>query len=79
MWRGYTRVIHCVFDQIPNLQNCFTKPDKNLGVEGVSDRYTPAAMSLYRSIFKKSVHLGLESLVIWSMTDTFFASHLLDP
>jgi hypothetical protein len=28
------RVIHYVFDQIPNLQNCFTTPNKNLGEEG---------------------------------------------
>ncbi len=51
-----TGVIHCVFYQILNLQNCFiTTPDKNLGGEG-------AAMSLYRSIFKKSRHLWLESI-----------------
>jgi hypothetical protein len=31
-------VMHCVFDQIPNLQNCFTTPNKNLGGEGASDR-----------------------------------------
>jgi hypothetical protein len=24
VWRATTGVIHCVFDQIPNLQNCFT-------------------------------------------------------
>jgi hypothetical protein len=33
-----------------------------LGGEGASDRQTPAAKSLYRSIFKKSRHLGLESI-----------------
>jgi hypothetical protein len=31
-------VIHYVFDQIQNLQNCFTTPNKNLGGEGASDR-----------------------------------------
>ncbi len=33
-----TGVIHRVFDQIPNLQNCFTTPNKNLEGEGASDR-----------------------------------------
>jgi hypothetical protein len=52
VWRASTGVIHCVFDQIPNLQNCFTAPNKNLGGEGASDRKTPAAKVRY---------LGLES------------------
>ncbi len=26
MWSAYTGVIHCVFDQILNLQNCFITP-----------------------------------------------------
>ncbi len=66
MWRAYTGVIHCVFDQIPNLQNCFTTHSKqNLG-GGVGLR--PAAQSLYWSIFKKSQHLGIGVLIdIWSM------------
>jgi hypothetical protein len=50
-----TGVIHCIFDQIPNLQNCFTTPNKNLGGKG-------AVRSLYRSIFKKSRHLALGSI-----------------
>jgi hypothetical protein len=29
---------HSVSDQIQNLQNCFTIPNKNLGGEGASDR-----------------------------------------
>ncbi len=29
VWRASTGLIHCVFDQIPNLQNCFTTPNKN--------------------------------------------------
>ncbi len=58
MWRAYTGVLH----QIPNLQNCFTTPNKNLGGEGVPDRKTPTAKSLYRSIVKKSQRLGLESI-----------------
>jgi hypothetical protein len=28
VWRASTGVIHCVFDQIPNLQNCFFTPNK---------------------------------------------------
>ncbi len=28
MWRAYSGIIHCVFDRIPNLQNCFTTPNK---------------------------------------------------
>jgi hypothetical protein len=38
VWRASTGVIHCVFDQIPNLQNRFTTPNKNLGGERASDR-----------------------------------------
>jgi hypothetical protein len=38
VWRASTGVIHCVIDQIPNLQNCFTTSNKNLGGEGASDR-----------------------------------------
>jgi hypothetical protein len=38
VWRASTGVIHCVFDQIPNLKNCFTTPNRNLGGEGASDR-----------------------------------------
>ncbi len=35
---GSTGVIKCVFGQIPNLQYCFTMPNKNLGGKGSSDR-----------------------------------------
>jgi hypothetical protein len=28
VWRASTGVIYCAFDQIPNLQNCFTNPNK---------------------------------------------------
>jgi hypothetical protein len=42
VWRATTGVIHCVFDQIPNLQNCFTTPNKNLGGEGPQkDKHLP--------------------------------------
>jgi hypothetical protein len=40
--RAYTGVIDCVFDQIPNLQHCFTTPNKNLGGEGPkTDKHLP--------------------------------------
>ncbi len=58
MWRAYTGVVHCVFDQISNLQNCFTTPNKNLVGEGALRLITPVAKSLYRSIFKKRRPLG---------------------
>jgi hypothetical protein len=38
VWRASTEVIHGVFYKIPNLQNCYTTPNKNLGGEGASDR-----------------------------------------
>ncbi len=38
-----TGVIQCVFDQIQNLQNCFTAPNKNLGRGGgpQTDKHLP--------------------------------------
>jgi hypothetical protein len=32
------RSLHSDSDQIQNLQNCYTTPNKNLGGEGASDR-----------------------------------------
>jgi hypothetical protein len=66
-----TGVIHCVFDQILNLLNCFTTPNKNLGREGTSDRETLASKSLFQVKFKKSRHLGLESISICSMKSLY--------
>ncbi len=44
-------------DQIPNLQNCFTTPNKNLAGKGPSDRLTPGAKSLYRwNLFGPCTH-----------------------
>ncbi len=40
---------------------------KNLGGEGASDRKTPAAQSLDRSMVKKSRHLGVESIKLQYM------------
>jgi hypothetical protein len=72
VWRAYTGVIHCVFAQIPNLQNCFTIPNKNQVGEGASDRYSPQTDKyLYWSIFEKSRHLGFGVFIdIWSMIAT---------
>jgi hypothetical protein len=42
MRRAYTGVRNCVFDQIPNLQNCFSTIDKNLGGERAQiDKHLP--------------------------------------
>jgi hypothetical protein len=62
--RASTGVIHCVFDQIPNLQNCFTTLNKNLEGDVASDRLTPYTKSLYRSIFKKRRHLGFGVFIV---------------
>jgi hypothetical protein len=63
MWRAYTGVLNCVFDQVPKLPNCFSTPNKNLGGEGASDRGTPAAKSFYWSIFLRKADIqGLLSL-----------------
>jgi hypothetical protein len=43
--------VYLSFDQIPNLHNGFTTPNKNLGGEGASDRKHLPRKSLYRSIF----------------------------
>jgi hypothetical protein len=55
--RASTGVIHCILDQIPNLQNCFTNPKQKPRRGGglyMTDKHL--------SIFKKSRHLGLESI-----------------
>ncbi len=63
--RADAGAIHCVFYKIPNLQNCFSTPNKTQ--EGMGPQ-TPAAKSLYWSIFKKSRHLGFGVFMdIWSM------------
>ncbi len=68
MWRAYRGVIQCVFHQIPNLQNDFTTPNKTEG----RGPQTPAAKSLYWSIFKKSRHLGFGVFIdIWDLLTAF--------
>jgi hypothetical protein len=60
MCGAYTGVIHCIFDQIPNLQNCFTTP--NITKAGLWLRHLPP------SSFKKSRHLGFGVFLdIWSI------------
>jgi hypothetical protein len=46
VWRASTGVIHCVFDQIPNLQNCFTTPNKNLGGDRAPDKCRQVPLQL---------------------------------
>ncbi len=54
--------VHCIFDQIAKL---LYHPKQNLGGRGAR---TPAAKSLYWSIFKKCRHLGFGVLMdIWFM------------
>jgi hypothetical protein len=56
-----------VFDQIPNLQNCFTTPNKNLGGDGASDKHLPPS-TFTSQFFKKSRHLGFGVFIDnWSM------------
>jgi hypothetical protein len=64
--RAYTGVIHSVVDQIPNQQNCFT-------TQGDLGQINTCRQVLYRSIFKKSRHLGFGVFIgIWSMV---FSQH----
>ncbi len=60
--------LHCVFDQIPYLQNWFYTPNKNLG-GGLRQINTCRPVPIYyRSIFKKRGHLGFGVFLdIWSM------------
>ena len=64
MWRAYRGVIHGVFDQIPNLQNCFTTPNQKprKGGDLRQINICRQVKSLCRWNFKKSRHLGLESI-----------------
>jgi hypothetical protein len=75
MWRAYSEVIHCVFDQIQNLQNCFTTPNKNLGGEWPQiDKHLPPSTLLVN--FLKSRHLGFGVFIdIWSMLSALY-SHI---
>ncbi len=61
VWRAFTGLIHWVFDQIPNLQNCFTTPNKTRRGRGLRQINTCRQVPLQVN-FKKSQHLGLESI-----------------
>ncbi len=64
-------VIHCVFDQIPNLQIALppqTKPRRGGGF------FRQINTCHYWSIFKKSLLLGFGVFIaIWSMVGTWFS------
>jgi hypothetical protein len=62
VWRSYTRVIHCVFDQIPSLQNCFTAPNKKPWRGGGLRQISTCHQVHLQVNFKKSGHLGFESI-----------------
>ncbi len=65
MWRAYKEVIHCVFDQIQNLQNCFTTQRRGGGLRQIN---TCRQVPLLVNIFKKNRHLGFGVFMdIWSM------------
>jgi hypothetical protein len=55
----YAGVIHCVFDQIPSLQNCFTTQNKKPRREGrgpqIEKHLPPSRFT--GQFFKKSRHL----------------------
>jgi hypothetical protein len=69
VWRAITGSINCICDQILNLQNCFTTPNKNLGGEGPqTDKHLLPSTFTGQSIVKESRHLGFDVFIdIWSM------------
>jgi hypothetical protein len=74
-------VYHSVSDQLQNLQNCYTSPNKNKGAEGALDIKTPAAKSLYKPIFYMTtfcfcVYVANKSMV-FSMGFTFLEDSCL--
>ncbi len=65
MWRAYTGVIHCVFDQIPNLQIALPPQTKLRGREGL--RHPPQS-PFTGNFLKKRRHLGIGVFIdIWSL------------
>ncbi len=67
MWRAYTVVNQCVFDQIPNLQNCFTLQTKHRRGGGLR-LLSPNPFA--GKFLRKSDILDLVSTDIWSMLYT---------
>ncbi len=62
MQRAYAGAIHCVFDQIPNLQNCFTTPNKTQ--EGMGPQTLPPSPFTGQFLRKADIQ-GLVSLWIF--------------
>ncbi len=65
VWRAYTGVIHCVFDQIPNLQNRFTPPpppQQKPRLGGGLRQIKTCRQDTSQVNFKENRHLGLESI-----------------
>ncbi len=65
MWRTYKGVIHCVFDQIPNLQNCFT--NQNLGEEEAQTAKHLPPSTFTGQFVRKAVIKDWSLIVIWFM------------
>ncbi len=60
VWRASTEVIHCVFDQILNLQNCFTPspPPQTKTYEGrgpQTDKHLPPSHFTYKFLRKADI------------------------
>ena len=72
VWRAQTGVIHCVFDQIPSLQNCFTTPKKTQERRGPQTDKHLLPSTFTGQFLRKADILGLVSLQI-------FASWLKSP
>jgi hypothetical protein len=69
LWRIFRSNTLC-FDQIPNLQNCFTTPNKNLGARGPQiDKHLPPSTFTCQFFKKaKSRNLGFGVFIdIWYM------------
>jgi hypothetical protein len=55
VWRT-SIVIHCVFDQFPNLQNCFTIPNKTLAGEGTqTEKHLPPSPFTFKFLRKADI------------------------
>jgi hypothetical protein len=67
VWRASTGDIHRVFDQIPNIKNCFTTPNKNLGGVGPqADKHLPPSPFPGQFLRKADIWDWIK-LLIWSM------------
>ncbi len=56
MWRAFSGVIHCVFDQVLNLQNCFTTPKKPRRARGSqTDKLLPPSTFIGQFLRKADI------------------------